>query len=186
MKVWLDGHLACKVFVYIDDGRIMGWCKWECWHAARTFCLACVWLGIKDACWKRTMPSAKPGPWAGTVVYTAGEVKLTGTQLKWDKTKALIAELEDMMTRGLLPRNRLEQIWRFLIYVARMYGWVTPYRKERPGPHHQLMEDGAQCRGLEAVTKTTQGPLHCGVGGRRVLDLPTEAEDPEDPWGPQW
>jgi len=25
MKVYVDGHLACKVYLYVDDGRITGW-----------------------------------------------------------------------------------------------------------------------------------------------------------------
>ena len=35
MKVRLDSHLACEVFVYVDDGRITGFCREICWAAAR-------------------------------------------------------------------------------------------------------------------------------------------------------
>ena len=37
-KVGLDGHLASEVYVYIDDGRLTGHSKLECWRAARRFC----------------------------------------------------------------------------------------------------------------------------------------------------
>jgi hypothetical protein len=38
---------------------------------------------------------------------------------KWDKTKRLIAELEEMVARDCLPLTRLLQIRGFLMYVVR-------------------------------------------------------------------
>ena len=82
MKVRSDDHLGCEIYVYVDDGRITGWCKLACWRAARSFCSILSFLGIQDASRKRTEPVPDPGPWAGTVVHTTGEVKATVTGTK--------------------------------------------------------------------------------------------------------
>ena len=86
MKVRSDGHLACEIYIYVDDGRITGWSREETWKAARWFCAICNSLGIQDAARKRTFPSRTQGPWAGTVVHTIDGVVMTVTEVKWMKT----------------------------------------------------------------------------------------------------
>ena len=50
---------------------------------------------------KESSPSWEPGPWAGTVCHTSGgEIIGTVSQEKWGKTRALVLELADMVTRG--------------------------------------------------------------------------------------
>ena len=49
MKLRTDGHLACEVYIYVDDGRITGFSKMECWRAAKRFCSVCTDLGVQDA-----------------------------------------------------------------------------------------------------------------------------------------
>ena len=121
MKVRFDNNLACEIYIYVDDGRITGWCKLACWKAARRFCCVISFLGIQDASRKRTEPVPDPGPWAGTVVHTTGEVSATVTEAKWAKTRELVLELRELLQHPLLPRTRLEHIRGFLIYVARTY-----------------------------------------------------------------
>jgi len=143
MKVRSDGKIACEIYIYVDDARVTGWCKFECWRSVRKFSCVLTRLGIQDATRKRTEPSRTPGPWAGTVTATnfvpeakdaqssgsesesAWEVISTVTQVKWDKTKALVEELASMMDKDhrSLDRNRLEQIRGF--YVARTYPFLT-------------------------------------------------------------
>jgi hypothetical protein len=92
----------------------------------------CAYLGIQDAARKRTTPSQTPGPWAGSVVHSKDELIALVSQEKWDKTKAMILELKELLTAwkdGLLPHKRLEQIRGFLIYVSRTYDWMHPYLK---------------------------------------------------------
>jgi len=48
---------------------------------------------------------------------------------KWQKTQALVRELEEMLERDLLPLQRLLEIRGFLIYVVRTYSWLNPYIK---------------------------------------------------------
>ena len=103
MKVRFDDHLACEIYIYVDDGRITGWCKLACWRATRRFCSVLCFLGIQDASRKRTEPVPDPGPWAGTVVHTMGGVNATVTEAKWEKTRALILELQELLHHPLLP-----------------------------------------------------------------------------------
>ena len=62
MKVRFDDNLACKVYVYVDDGCLTGWSKLAYWLAARRFCSVLSFLGIQDASRKRTFPLPDPGP----------------------------------------------------------------------------------------------------------------------------
>jgi hypothetical protein len=128
-KVREDGDIACEVYCYVDDGKIIGRDKIECWRAAATFSKMLAYLGIQDAARKRTAPSTTPGPWAGSVSHSDGDVTLLVSQKKWDKVKDLVAELEDMASSDTLDRKRLEQIRGFLIYVSRTYKWMVPYLK---------------------------------------------------------
>ena len=75
-KVRFDGHLGCEIYVYVDDGKVTGWCKAACWSAASRFSKIMSKLGIQDAARKRTEPLMTPGPWAGSVVHTDGGVVL--------------------------------------------------------------------------------------------------------------
>ncbi len=131
MKVRQDGHLACEVYIYVDDGRFTGWCKMECWKAVQKFSSVLTFLGIQDAYRKRTEPLTEPGPWAGTVTTTSGGVFATVTAKKWRKTSEVVLEMVEMMRKasGAMPRKRLEQIRGFLIYVGRTYRWMNPYLK---------------------------------------------------------
>lgn len=131
MKVREDGHLACEVYIYVDDGKFTGWSKLACWRAAQRFSKVLSKLGIQDAYRKRTGPNTRPGPWAGTVTLTEGGVFATVTDLKWAKTQGLIRELVQMMEEDeeALPHKSLLRIRGFLIYVGRTYRWMNPYLK---------------------------------------------------------
>ena len=127
-----DGHIATDIYLYVDDGRLTGFNEEQCWAAARRFCSICAYLGIQDAAHKRTTPSLTPGPWAGSVIHTDQHLAALVSQKKWDKTKDMIGELEQLLTAQegeALPLKRLEQIRGFLIYVSRTYEWMPPYLK---------------------------------------------------------
>jgi hypothetical protein len=70
MKLRWDGHLATEVYVYVDDGRVVGFCREICWAAARRLASLCTHYGVQDKAAKRTFPTPTPGPWAGTVSHT--------------------------------------------------------------------------------------------------------------------
>jgi len=143
MKIRSDGHLACEVYVYVDDGRITGWCKMECWRAARRFSSVISSLGIQDAYRKRTEALREQGTWIGGVTLTTPpailteeegrsfQVSVTVTQMKWVKIQGLVEELHEMISThpDALDRERLEQIRGFLNYAARTYRWLNTYLK---------------------------------------------------------
>lgn len=131
MKVRRDGHLACEIYIYVDDCRITGWSKLECWRAARRLSQIINHLGLQDAFRKRTEPVTNPGPWAGGVTCTENRVVITVTIEKWKKTRILVEELDELITRDSrqLPRKRLEEIRGFLNYVSGTFRWMNPYIK---------------------------------------------------------
>ena len=147
-KVRLDELIACKVYIYVDDGRITGPTKLKTLAATRRLCSVISSLGTQDAARKRTEPSRNPGPWAGTISSTKGGVSISVSQERWEKTQGHVRELVDMVEgyqfEGArmdqvedleiygevdLNRERLEQIQGFLIYVSRTFKWMTPYLK---------------------------------------------------------
>ncbi|KAL7521106.1 LOW QUALITY PROTEIN: hypothetical protein ACHAWX_005796 [Stephanocyclus meneghinianus] len=127
-----DGHIASDIFLYVDNGRPTGFCEEQCWSASQRFCSVCSHLGVQDASRKHTTPSQMPGPWAGSIIHTRDALVALVSQKKWDKTKDMIQELSNLIAEredGRIPVKRLEQIWRFLIYVSRTYNWMPPYLK---------------------------------------------------------
>jgi len=129
MKARYDGHLACEVYVYVDDGKVTGWCRAACWAAASRFSKVMARLGIQDAARKRTEPSTTPGPWAGSVAHTQNGVELLVSVAKWEKTRVLVEELHALTQVDQVDRKRLEQVRGYLIYVSRTYRWMVPYLK---------------------------------------------------------
>ena len=129
-KVKEGGKVASDCFIYVDDGRGTGDSAENCWLAIRRIASVCNHLGIQDAARKRTAPSRRPGPWAGTVVHTEEGVEGTVSQEKWEKAQGLVLELYDMLSceEGLSVK-RLEEIRGFLNYLARTYRWMAPYLK---------------------------------------------------------
>ena len=49
------------------------------------------------------------------------EVATTVTQIKWEKTRSLVLELETLMREDRVPHKILECIRGFLIYVVRNF-----------------------------------------------------------------
>jgi len=121
-----------------------------------------------------------PGPWAGTVCLTVdGDVVGTLSAKKWEKTKALIHELKDMVEQaghdGVVSRDRLLSIRGFLIYVVRTYPYLNPYLK---GLHNTI--DGFREDRDDEGWKMTGRRLRDLLAARRENDIELEAPDPED------
>jgi hypothetical protein len=70
MKIRVDGFLAAKIFVYVDDARVVACSAELAWRAARAYMACCSRFGIQDASGKQTLASRTPGPWAGTITHT--------------------------------------------------------------------------------------------------------------------
>ena len=110
MKTRVDEHLAAEIFVYVDDGRATGHSPRLTQAAAWAYTAGCSRRGVQDASRKRTSPSDTPGPWAGTVTHTEGGCVLgMVSQVKWDKTKLLIAELGKMIPTHKADQQRAQK-----------------------------------------------------------------------------
>ena len=167
MKIRYDGHLACEVYVYVDDGRATGHSRWICWKAISRFSSVCADKGVQDATRKRTCPRLDPDQWAGTMLHAdGGELVGLVSDKKWEKTKAKIDELDQLVRladerkdstsqeRSKIPLKPLLSIRGYLIYVTRTYDWMNPYLK---GLHNTISGwrpdyvDGWKLTGREAM-----------------------------------
>ena len=197
MKIRRDGKLGCEIYIYVDDGRVTGWCKLECWRAVQKFSRVLTTLGIQDASRKRTSPSTTPGPWAGGVTSTEygkddgnprGDVVKTVTQIKWEKIQSLVRELREMFTQDSkkMNRKRLEQIRGFLVYVARTFKFMNPYIKGLhltiDGWREDRDEEGYRVRSNVAEIRQAEKDLEQGIEvDLGVFILEEETGDKEAP-----
>jgi hypothetical protein len=134
-----DGSIAVDVHSYVDDERVTGPTSELTWAGSSKLAKLRAHLGLQDAARKRREPSREPGPWAGVVAHSkAGEpVYKLVTQVRWDKTKRVLASITDLFAHGSqagragiwLPRAPLESARGFLIYVSRTYTSMIPYLK---------------------------------------------------------
>jgi hypothetical protein len=125
-----DGRVAADLIVFVDDLRPTGSSKKEAWQAGRRAANVLGHLGIQDASRKRRDSSQSPGAWAGAVIRTGPDgVFVLTSQEKWDKAKALLGEVIEMLDADpeKLCQKRLEQIRGFLMYVTRTYVGMAPY-----------------------------------------------------------
>jgi hypothetical protein len=116
-----DGRIAPDVVTSVVDVWPLGPLKKEGWQAALRTAQIVSYLGLQDAPRKRRNSSKAPGAWAGGIVCSCdGEVLVLLPQAKWDKLKALIEELLEMLILDSKRMNqkRLEQIQGFLIHVV--------------------------------------------------------------------
>jgi hypothetical protein len=111
--------------------------------------------------------SQSPGTWAGSVVRTGPEGTFVLTsQEKWDKAKAQIQEIEDMLARDptKLNHKRLEQIHGFLQYAVQTYTSFTSYLI---GMHMTI--DSWQDRGMSWTSQTKIGEALWTLGRKNHL-----------------
>ncbi|EJK52624.1 hypothetical protein THAOC_28082 [Thalassiosira oceanica] len=136
MKVrFFDGHLACEVFVYVDDSRATGHSRWILWRAFRHFASVCTRHGIQIAERKSNFPSQVPQSWAGTNTDTSGgQVSATVSEKKWQKTKDCVRQLAEL---GL---NNMINGWR----PGYKDGWKLTGRAAR---EHERAQEEAEREG---------------------------------------
>ena len=115
--------------IFVDDVRTVGNTRAECWAATRAVGSQCSYHGIQDASRKQRQVSQTPGAWAGSMVWTGGnQLYRLVSDDKWEKTKSHISELRTMLDTDpdKLPREWLEQIRGFLVYVVGTYRGIKP------------------------------------------------------------
>ena len=146
MKTRWDGHLACEVFLYDDDGRATGFCREICWAAAQRVASLCAKCGIQDKSAKQTFPSLLSNPWAGAVSRTdQGEVVGLVSKEKWVKTQSLVRELaqmlEDASQRGreepavFEVTQGVDETWSYQWSI----GGMAAYHQWHVGPERRIL-----------------------------------------------
>jgi hypothetical protein len=125
-----DGKIATDLFSFMDNFRATGSTKKEAWLAGRRAASILNHLGIQDASRKQRDSSRAPEACAGVVLRTNGDgVHVLVSQEKWDRTKAQLLEIDEMLDKDSerLCRKWAEQIRGFLVYVTRTYIGMAPY-----------------------------------------------------------
>jgi hypothetical protein len=98
-KVKADGRIAADLFTFVDDLlRPTGPGRRECWRAARRAASILNSLGIQDTPRKRRDSPKKTGAWSGSVILVTPEgVCVLASNDKWQKAKALLQEIQEML-----------------------------------------------------------------------------------------
>ena len=132
-KLREDGRIACDIFTFVDDERVVGPTRELTWQASHR--LACIqaYLGIQDAARKVRPVSQTPGAWSGAVAHVVlqlGVCVLTSEE-KWVKLKAIVSKWLATLEAGetMVSHSDLISDRGFLVYVTRTYPCMIPYLK---------------------------------------------------------
>lgn len=132
------GHVAGDVVTFVDDVRVTGYSKGNCWEVYRQFASRIQFLGMQNAPRKFRPPSqSNAGAWTGTI-FKIGTDQITKSvsQEKWDKGRRMVAQLletvtttEDKDFRPALDRRELEKETGFLNHLSMTFETMVPYLK---------------------------------------------------------
>jgi len=132
-KLRQDGRIACDLFTFVDDERVVAPTEDLAWQASHKLAAIQSYLGIIDAARKVRPCSQTPGAWAGAVVHILrmlGVCTLTSEE-KWSKMKRILAKWYGRLSNGEteLSHSELASDRGFLVYVTRTYPPMVPYLK---------------------------------------------------------
>jgi hypothetical protein len=128
-KLRVDFLLAVLLLVYFDDGRIAGPTKVLCRKALRQVASRLQHLGNQEAARKRRGESQRAGAWAGDITFLdQGVPRKLMTQMKWDKTVAILDWIMEHISNGVgMPRRAFRSKTGFLLHMATTYNPIEPY-----------------------------------------------------------
>lgn len=130
------GHVAGDVVTFVDDVRITGYSKSNCWKVYHQFASRMQYLGMQNAPRKFRPPSqTNAGAWTGTI-FRIGSSHITKSvsQEKWDKGREItgrrLRELKSTTdSRPFLDRRSLEKETGFLNHLSMTFETMIPYLK---------------------------------------------------------
>ena len=131
-----DGHVAGDVVTFVDDVRVTGYSKSNCWEAYHQFASRVQYLGMQNAPRKFRAPSQlDAGAWTGTI-FKIGVDHITKSvsQEKWDKGREMIERrLNEIKltndSRPFLDRRLLEKETGFLNHLSMTFETMVPFLK---------------------------------------------------------
>jgi hypothetical protein len=132
-KLRADGQVACDLFTFVDDERLIGPTLPLTWQASRRLASTQAYLGIQDAARKVRPCSQTPGAWAGSVVHVVEGlgVCVLLSEEKWARMKDIVEKWRGRLAAGERELNHKELISDrgFLVYATRAYPAMIPYLK---------------------------------------------------------
>ena len=119
---------------YIDDVRSGGNSEKDCRFVTHRIASRLNYLGQQDAARKRGQASQTPRAWTGAKCVARSDVGIFAfsTQQKWDKGKAIVNELYEIVVVKkllVLEFKPLEKGVGFLCHLSRTYPAIFPYLK---------------------------------------------------------
>ncbi|KAI2498994.1 hypothetical protein MHU86_15498 [Fragilaria crotonensis] len=130
------GVVAGDVLTFVDDVRITGYSKENCHEVHHQFASRIQYLGMQDAPRKFRPPSQlQAGAWTGTIFkISPTTISKSVSQEKWEKGKAMIAQLLGLIEtavnrRPLIERKKLEKETGFLNHLSMTFDVITPFLK---------------------------------------------------------
>ena len=128
-----DGQMACDVFTFVDDERVVGPTEDLTWQASHALASKQSYLGIQDAARKARPCSRTTGAWAGAIVHVLDKlgVCVLTSQEKWTKMKGILTKWKQRLNAKSpkLSHKELLADRGFLVYVTRTYPAMVPYLK---------------------------------------------------------
>ena len=129
-----DGRIACDVFTFVDDERLVGPDEDLTWEAGHTLASKQAYFGVQDAGRKARPCSQTTGAWAGAIVHVLallGVCVLTSKE-KWTKLKNILKKWAKVLDESRAPKLSHKELLAdrgFLVYVTRTYPAMVPYLK---------------------------------------------------------
>ena len=130
------GHVAGDVVTFVDDVRVTGHSKANCWQVYHQFASRIQYLGMQNAPRKFRPPSQiNAGAWTGTIFKIGTQfITKSVSQEKWDKGRNMIEKrLNELKAsedaRPFLDRRELERETGFLNHLSMTFETMVPYLK---------------------------------------------------------
>ena len=131
-----DGQVAGDVVTLVDDVRVTGYSKANCWDVYHQFASRVQYLRMQNAPRKFRAPSqADAGAWTGTILRIFSDhITKSVSQEKWDKGREMIERhLREINrpadSRPYLDRRRLEKETGFLNHLSMTFETMVPFLK---------------------------------------------------------
>ena len=131
-----EGHVAGDVVTFVDDVRVTGYSKSNCWDVYRQLASRVQYLGMQNAPRKFRPPSqTNAGAWTGTIFrIKTDHITKSVTQEKWDKGKEMIGRRLEEIVKGndyrpWLDRRSLEKETGFLNHLSMTFETMVPFLK---------------------------------------------------------
>ena len=131
-----EGNVAGDVVTFVDDVRVTGYSKANCWDVYHQFTSRVQYLGMQNAPRKFRAPSqVEAGAWTGTIFKIgADHITKTVSQEKWDKGRQMIERHSKAIStsadsRPFLDRRQLEKETGFLNHLSMTFETMVPFLK---------------------------------------------------------